>query len=184
METNLVVIAAVVYLAVILSVSEALPPPRKYESSKFWYMYRKRGLGDGSREWGTQWRVCVPHNNPKHMHKYTEVEVPPTQGKHTQLSSLAWLYYYPIKSLADANPSEYVCDTHSLLTGYPCPRHQLSILDFTVDGVYTLQWLCSTCLVASGPAVTWHSLMDAGTQVTQLTPLPIQTRTFFCKPIF
>ncbi len=52
--------------------------------------------------------------------KYTKVKVPHTQDKHTQLSSFAQLFCYPIKSLADTNPPEYV-DRHSLLTDYLCP---------------------------------------------------------------
>ncbi len=55
--------------------------------------------------------------NPKHMPNYTKAKVLCTQDKHAQLSSLAELSCYPIKSLADTNPPEYV-DTHLLPTGY------------------------------------------------------------------
>ncbi len=58
--------------------------------------------------------------DPKHTLKYTEVKVPHTQYKHTQLSSLTWLSCSPAKSLADANLPEYV-DTHLLPTGYLHP---------------------------------------------------------------
>ncbi len=55
--------------------------------------------------------------------EYTWAKAEHTQDKHTQLSSfieLTELGCYPIKSLADASPPEYV-DTHSLPTGYPRP---------------------------------------------------------------
>ena len=61
--------------------------------------------------------------NPEHMPKYTKAKVPPTQDKHTQLSSfvdLCCYYCHNIKSLATASLLEYI-DTHSLLTGYLCP---------------------------------------------------------------
>ncbi len=46
------------------------------------------------------------------MLKYTKAKVPHTQDKHTQLSSLAELSYYPIKSLAESSPPPMLTYTH------------------------------------------------------------------------